>query len=58
MSKFCCITDLIRFMMKETEKLMNWFVYEDDLFIANDAIVLMTVKDTIKWMKENNYFHR
>ena len=58
MSKFCCITDLIRFMMKETEKLMKGFVHEDDLFISNDAIVLMTVKDTIKWMKENNYFHR
>ena len=45
-------------MMKETEKLMKGFVHEDDLFIARDAIVLMTVKDTIKWMKENNYFHR
>ena len=41
MSKFCCITDLIRFMMKEAEKLMKGSIHEDDL-------VLMTVKETIK----------
>ena len=58
MSKFCCITDLIRFMMKESEKLMKVSVHEDDLFIVHDALVLITVKETIKWMKENYYFHR
>ena len=57
MSKFCCITDLIRFMMKEADKLMKWSVHEDGLFIVHDALVLMTVKETTKWMKENNYFH-
>ena len=57
MSKFCCITDLIRFMMKEAEKLMKWSVHEDDLFIVHDSLVLMTEKDTIKWIKEKNYFH-
>ena len=57
MSKFFCITDMIRFMMKEAEKLMKGSVHEDDLFIAHDALVLMTAKETIKWMKENNYFH-
>ena len=54
MSKFCCITDLIRFMMKESEKLMKGSVHEDDLFIVHNALVLMTSKETIKWMKENN----
>ena len=29
MSKFCCITDLIRFMMKEAENLMKGYVHED-----------------------------
>ena len=29
-------------------------VYEDDLFIIHDALVLMKVKDTITCMKENN----
>ena len=58
MSKFCCITDLIRFMMKEAENLMKGSVHEDDFFIVRDALVLMTAKETIKWMKEKKYYHR
>ena len=58
MSKFCCITDLIRFMMKEAENLMKGSVHEDDFFIVHDALVLMTAKETIEWMKEKNYYHR
>ena len=58
MSKFCCITDLIFFMLKEAEKLMKGSVHEDDSFIVYYALVLMTLKETIIWMKENNYHHR
>ena len=58
MSKFCCITDLIRFMMKEAENLIKGSVHEDDFFIVHDALVLMTAKEKIKWMKEKNYYHR
>ena len=58
MSKFCCITDLVRFMTKEAEKLINGSVHEDDFFIVHDALVLMTAKETIKWMKEKNFYHR
>ena len=54
MSKFCCITDMIRFMMKEAENLMRGYVHEDDFFIVHDALVWMKSKDTIKWMKEKN----
>ena len=54
MSKFCCITDLIRFMMKEAENLMKGSVREDDFFIVHDALVLVKAKEMIKWMKENN----
>ena len=57
MSKFCCITDMIWFMMKESENLMKGSVHEDDFFIFHDSLVLMTAKETIKWMKENNCFH-
>ena len=52
MSKFCCITDMIRFVMRESEKLMKGSVCEDGFFIVHDALVLMTAKETIKWMKE------
>ena len=55
MSKFCCITDLIRFMMKESEKLMKGSVHEEDLFMVHDALGLMTSRETIKWMKEKKY---
>ena len=43
MSKFCCKNDLVLFMMKEKEKLMNGSVHEENLFIAHDALVLTTV---------------
>ena len=56
MSKFCCITDLIQFMMKEVENLMKESIYEDHFFIVHDALVLMTEKETIKWTKERNCF--
>ena len=58
MSKFCCITDLIRFMIKVAENLMKDSVHEDDFFIVLVALVLMTAKETIKWIKEKNCFHR
>ena len=51
MSKFRCITDMIRFMIMEAENLMKGSVHEDDFFIVHDALVLMTVKEMIKWMK-------
>ena len=51
MSKFCCITDMFRFIMKESEKLMKGSVHEDNFFIVHDALVLMTSKETITWMK-------
>ena len=57
MSKLCCITDLIRFMMKEAENLMKGSVHEDNFFIFHDALVLMTAKETIEWTKEKNCFH-
>ena len=51
MSKFFCITDLIWFMMKESEKLMKGSVHEDNFFIVHDALVFMTAKETITWIK-------
>ena len=42
--------------MKEAENLMKGYVHDDFLFIVHYALVLMTAKDTIKWIKENNCF--
>ena len=44
MSKFCCITNLIRFMINEAEKLIRGSVHEDDFYILHDDLVLMTEK--------------
>ena len=52
-SKFCCITDLIRFTTNEAEKLMKGSVHKENLFIFHDALVLMTAKETINWMRHN-----
>ena len=44
-------------MVKEAENPMKGSVHEDDLFIVHDDLVLMTAKEMITWMRENNYFH-
>ena len=57
MSELYCITDLIRFMMNEAEKLMKGSVHEDNLFIVHNYLVLITSKETIKCMRKNSYLH-
>ena len=42
---------MIRFMMKEAKNLMKGCVHEDDFSIVHDALVLVTAKETIEWMK-------
>ena len=37
---------------------MKGSVHEDDSFIFHDALVLMTPKETIEWMKNNKYLYR
>ena len=58
MSKFFCITDLIRFMMNKAEMLMKGSVHEDDFYIVHNDLVLRTAKETINWMKEKGHLHR
>ena len=58
MSKLCCIIDLMFFMMNEAEKMMKGSLHEDDLFIARDAFVLVTAKETINWMRQKGYLHQ
>ena len=45
------------FMMNEAEKLTKGSVHEDNFYIAHDALVLMTAKETINWMKQKGYLH-
>ena len=32
------------------------FLHEENFFIVHDDLVLMIAKETITWMKDNNYF--
>ena len=56
-SKFCCIADLICFMINEAEKMMKGSVHEYNFYIVHDALVLMSSNETINWMKEKRYLH-
>ena len=48
---------MIGFMVKKGEELMKRSVHEDNLFIVHDDVLLMTEKETIAWMRKNNYLH-
>ena len=58
MSKLYCITNLIRFTMNESEKLMKGSVHKEYLFIFHNALVLITAKEKINWMGKNGYLHQ
>ena len=45
------------FLMNESEKLTKASVHEDNLYIVQDALVLMAAKETINWMKRKGYLH-
>ena len=36
---------------------MKGYVHEDSLFIVRDALMLITAKEKISWMRANNHFH-
>ena len=36
---------------------MKGSVHENHFYIVHDALVLMTAKETINWMKEKGYLH-
>ena len=43
--------------MNEEEKLVKVSVYEDNLFIIHDDLLLMTANEKINWMRQNGYLH-
>ena len=47
-SKFCCINDLIRFMMNEAEKLIKGSVNEDNFCIFHDPFFVNESKGNNK----------
>ena len=37
---------------------MKGSVHKDGFYIVHDALVLMTAKEKINWMRQNGYLHR
>jgi hypothetical protein len=50
-SSYVCITELVRHIHDETQKVMKGTKHEDDWYFYHDALSLMTAKDTIEWIK-------
>ena len=57
MLKFCCITNLILFMINEGEKLIKGSVHEEDLFIVYNELVLITAKEKNECMRQKGNLH-
>ena len=49
-----CITDMIRYMMEESARVMAGTKHENDWYFYHDALSLMTAKQTREWMRNND----
>ena len=51
-SRLCCISDLVRFMVREGQKIMKGSVHEDDFLIVHRVLQLVTAKSMITWTQK------
>jgi predicted flap endonuclease-1-like 5' DNA nuclease len=58
LSAYICITDMIEFMIVESQEVMKGTYHEDDWFFYHDALSLMTANATISWMRKKDYLKR
>jgi predicted GIY-YIG superfamily endonuclease len=58
MAAYVSITDMIEFMVAESQRVMMGTYHEDDWFFYHDALSLMTAKETINWMREKDFLKR
>jgi len=56
MEKYVLVTDMVQHIHDETAKLFDGIT--DDWAFYHDALSLMTAKETIKWMKDNDMHRR
>ena len=55
MPKTICITDYIEHLIRATDKVFEGTTHENDWLFFHDALSLMTAKDTVKWMKQQQF---
>ena len=58
MSQYICVTTLIEWIVEVCTDIFKGSTCENDWVFYHDALSQMTAKDTIKWMKEKDYYRR
>ena len=56
MQPYVCVTDLINHMVSATNQVMKGTKYEGKGLFFHDALSLITAKETVRWMKENDLY--
>jgi hypothetical protein len=56
--EYISITDMIEFMVSESQRIMVGTYHEEDWFFYHDALSLMTATATIDWMRKKDYLKR
>ena len=58
MSSYVSIKKLIEHMYNATNTIFEGTTHEDDWVWYHDALLLMTSKETIQWIKEKDYYNK
>ena len=58
LTRFCCVTELIEHIDRETKKIYKDTPYENNYYWAHDALNQMCSSECKEWMKTNGYFDR
>ena len=56
MQPYICVTELINHMVSATTKVMKGTKYEGKGLFFHDTLSLITAKETVRWMKENDVY--
>ena len=58
LSAYCCVTTMILHMTKETANCYRGTPFENDWYIYHDALSLMTARETVNWMQQEDLLKR
>ena len=58
MQSHVCVSKLIEHIVEASSKIMRGSKHEDDWYFMHDALVQMTCKTTIAWMKTKGHYKR
>ena len=58
MKQYCCIRELVQHIHDFSNETFKGTVHENDWFFYHDALVTLTAKSTVAWMKQKGYYSR